>query len=195
MSDTPSAETPPAGWYPDGDGNQRWWDGVAWTDAPSELAPEPAATPDPTHEQAQQYQQAQPYEQQPYEQQPAYGTQPVYAAQPAYAGMPVSNMGSPPPPPWGSWTWPDGSPIDMSQLPPYDPGKKLTSGLLGIFLGGLGIHKFILGYTNAGIIQIVATIFTCGFASIIGLIEGIMYLTKSDAEFYWTYVAGKKEWF
>jgi hypothetical protein len=29
----------------------------------------------------------------------------------------------------------------------------------------------------------------------IGLIEGILYLTKSDEEFYRTYVLGKKEWF
>jgi hypothetical protein len=31
--------------------------------------------------------------------------------------------------------------------------------------------------------------------AVIGLIEGIIYLTKSDPEFYWTYVVGRKEWF
>ena len=54
---------------------------------------------------------------------------------------------------------------------------------------------FRSGYTTAGIIQIVATIFTCGLASVIGLIEGILYLTKTDAEFQATYVWNKKEWF
>ena len=73
--------------------------------------------------------------------------------------------------------------------------KKLIAGLLGIFLGGLGIHKFYLGYTKEGIIQIVVTAVTCGFGSILGLIEGILYLTKSDDEFVATYVVGRKGWF
>ena len=71
--------------------------------------------------------------------------------------------------------------------------KKLVAGLLGIFLGGLGVHKFYLGYTKAGIIQLVATLITCGsIGSIIGLIEGIMYLTKSDDEFESVYINGDK---
>jgi TM2 domain-containing membrane protein YozV len=76
-----------------------------------------------------------------------------------------------------------------------EPNKKVAAGVLGILLGAWGIHKFYLGYTKAGIIQIAATIFTCGLAGVIGLVEGIMYLTKSDEEFYQTYQAGKKEWF
>jgi len=73
--------------------------------------------------------------------------------------------------------------------------KKLVAGLLGIFLGGLGVHKFYLGYSKEGIIQIVITVVTCGFGSILGLIEGILYLTKSDTEFVSTYVVGRKPWF
>jgi TM2 domain-containing membrane protein YozV len=76
-----------------------------------------------------------------------------------------------------------------------DENKKLIAGLLGIFLGGFGIHKFVLGYNKEGIILLVATFLTCGFASIIGLIEGIIYLTKTDEEFYNTYQVGKKPWF
>ncbi|MFD2825802.1 TM2 domain-containing protein [Leeuwenhoekiella polynyae] len=72
---------------------------------------------------------------------------------------------------------------------------KLACGLLGIFLGYLGIHKFVLGYTKEGIIQLVASIITCGFAGIIGFIEGIIYLTKSDDEFYRTYQQGRRPWF
>lgn len=79
------------------------------------------------------------------------------------------------------------------QIPGAD--KKLVAGLLGILLGGLGIHKFYLGYTKEGVIQLVITICTCGAGSIVGLIEGILYLTKSDAEFVATYVTGKKGWF
>lgn len=73
--------------------------------------------------------------------------------------------------------------------------KKLVAGLLGILVGGLGIHKFILGYQKEGIIQIIITLVTCGFGSVIGLIEGIIYLTKSDEEFYNTYQVGRKPWF
>ena len=73
--------------------------------------------------------------------------------------------------------------------------KKMIAGILGIVIGSLGIHKFILGYTQEGIIQIVITVITCGLGGIIGLIEGIIYLTKSDEEFYQTYQVGKKGWF
>lgn len=73
--------------------------------------------------------------------------------------------------------------------------KKLVAGIVAILIGSLGIHKFILGYTKEGIIQLVATFVTCGIASIIPFIEGIIYLTKSDEEFYNTYQVGKKGWF
>lgn len=71
--------------------------------------------------------------------------------------------------------------------------KKIIAGVLAIVLGGLGIHKFILGYTQEGIIQLLIGL--CGIGSIIGLIEGIIYLTKSDEEFYQTYQVGKRGWF
>ena len=83
----------------------------------------------------------------------------------------------------------------MSDNKPPGADKKIAAGICGILLGGLGIHKFILGYTKEGIIQIVITIVTCGFGSLLGLIEGIIYLTKSDEEFSRTYVQNKKGWF
>ena len=73
--------------------------------------------------------------------------------------------------------------------------KKMVAGLCAILIGSLGVHKFILGYTKEGVIQIVATFLTCGIASIIPLVEGIIYLTKSDDEFYETYQQGHKGWF
>ena len=73
--------------------------------------------------------------------------------------------------------------------------KKVLAGVLAIWLGSIGVHKFILGYTKEGVIQIVLTFVTCGLGSIIPLIEGIIYLTKSDEEFYNTYQVGKKGWF
>jgi|ERR1044071_587578 TM2 domain-containing membrane protein YozV len=81
--------------------------------------------------------------------------------------------------------------------------KKMVAGILAIVLNGLGIHKFYLGYNTEGIIMLAAwvlgLIFTCGIASmavsVIGIIEGIMYLTKSDEEFVRTYIQNKKGWF
>lgn len=80
--------------------------------------------------------------------------------------------------------------------------KKLAAGLCGILLGGFGVHKFILGYNTEGIIMLAIQIvgwFLCGIPSlvisIIGIVEGIMYLVKSDDEFVQTYVIGRKPWF
>lgn len=88
----------------------------------------------------------------------------------------------------------------MSDAPVKDfAGKKVAAGICGILLGALGIHKFILGLTTPGIIMLVVSVLTCGFGaipmSIIGLIEGIIYLTKSDEEFYQLYGVNKKGWF
>lgn len=73
--------------------------------------------------------------------------------------------------------------------------KKMTAGICAILLGWLGVHKFILGYTNEGVIQLILGLLTCGLTNIIGIVEGIIYLTKSDEEFVRTYIQGKKGWF
>lgn len=78
---------------------------------------------------------------------------------------------------------------------PAGADKKVLSGVLGIFLGGFGVHRFVLGDTKGGIIRIVITLVTCGFGSLLGLVEGIIYLTKSDEEFVQTYIVQKKPWF
>src|SRR5690606_26939987 len=80
--------------------------------------------------------------------------------------------------------------------------KKLLTGILAILFGWLGVHKFILGYQKEGIIMAAIGVlgwFLCGIptmsASIVGLIEGIMYLTISYVELYNIYQVGKKPWF
>jgi TM2 domain-containing membrane protein YozV len=90
-------------------------------------------------------------------------------------------------------------------FPPAPPtlsdraSKKIAAGICGILLGCLGIHKFILGYTGPGLVMLLVSVLTCGVGAtifwIIGLIEGIIYLTKSDEEFVRTYIDGRKEWF
>ena len=63
--------------------------------------------------------------------------------------------------------------------------NKVTAGILGIFLGSFGVHKFYLGKTGMGVLYLVFC--WTGIPGIVGLIEGILYLTKSqeafDAEF------------
>ena len=83
------------------------------------------------------------------------------------------------------------------------PGRKdkTAAGLLAIFLGWLGIHKFYLGYTVPGIIMLLCgtigwlLIVPAIIVGIIGLIEGILYLTKQDDEFEQEYVVEQKSWF
>ncbi len=85
--------------------------------------------------------------------------------------------------------------------PASTDSKKMVVGILAILLGGLGIHKFMLGYTMPGVILLLVG--TVGFfvfglgivAWLVGLIEGIIYLTKSDEDFRRIYVDNKKPWF
>ena len=86
--------------------------------------------------------------------------------------------------------------------------KKIAAGICGILLGGLGVHKFILGFNTAGMIMLVVwlvglitgmgliiPLLASAAMGVIGLIEGIIYLTKSDEDFFQTYAIQKKEWF
>jgi len=86
--------------------------------------------------------------------------------------------------------------------------KKLIAGLCALLVGAFGVHKFVLGLTLPGVVMLVVTLISvagggvCCFPVagslvmwVVGLVEGIIYLTKSDEEFYQTYMVRKKEWF
>ncbi len=86
--------------------------------------------------------------------------------------------------------------------------KKIAAGICGILLGGFGVHKFILGFNGAGITMLLiyvicmmagclifVPVFGCFVIQIIGVIEGVIYLTKTDEEFYQLYAVERKEWF
>lgn len=83
------------------------------------------------------------------------------------------------------------------------PKSKVVAGLLAIFLGSLGIHKFYLGYSREGLIMLVITLvagaFSVGLVALLvqtlGLVEGIIYLTRSHQDFDAIYVQGRKGWF
>ena len=77
--------------------------------------------------------------------------------------------------------------------------SKIVAGLLGIFLGAFGVHKFYLGYTKEAVIMLVISLLSLGtlaaIVELIGFIEGIIYITKSDEDFQAIYVDGHKGWF
>jgi TM2 domain-containing membrane protein YozV len=93
-------------------------------------------------------------------------------------------------------------PADVEPAPPPAgdiSNRQLAVGLTAICGGWLGLHKFILGQTAAGLIMLLITVLTFGVASVvpmvIGMVEGVKYLRMSDEEFYETYVVGRKAWF
>ena len=71
--------------------------------------------------------------------------------------------------------------------------KKVVAGILGILLGWVGAHRFYLGDTTGGISRLLLSCVGVGY--IIGIDEGIIYLTKSDEEFVELYINQKKAWF
>ena len=80
----------------------------------------------------------------------------------------------------------------------YSPSHKnrVTAGLLAMLLGWLGVHKFYLGHKGLGILYIAGT-FTFFFliTFVVSIVEGIMYLTKSDEEFQYIYIEERKAMF
>jgi TM2 domain-containing membrane protein YozV len=70
--------------------------------------------------------------------------------------------------------------VRLAIEPSKDIAKsRIAAGILGIVLGGLGIHRFYLGYIGIGIAQIAVTLVTCGIGALWGFIEGILILTGS----------------
>lgn len=125
---------------------------------------------------------------------------------PPYTPAPGPSPYQPPAPP--SYAPPAGQPPAPGYYPPQTYEKtKIAAGLLGILLGGFGAHKFYLGYTTEALILLIPTILGIFLSALfigllwvwvpglIGLIEGIIYLTKTDEQFQQEYVVNKRAWF
>lgn len=141
--------------------------------------------------------QSQPYAQPadaPVDSQGAQSQPQPYGAQPGYGSVPPQN--------------PYGQQAQYGYQQPYVApavGEKdhVAAGLLALFLGWLGVHKFYLGYNTSGFVMlgtsILGGILTLSVASwaiwVIAIVEGIFYLSKSQTEFEQMYVINKREWF
>lgn len=133
---------------------------------------------------------------QPYVQpgQPPTGAQQPYGVQQPYAQP-------------GAYRAPQNPYAQQCQQPYVAPtvGEKdhVAAGLLAIFLGWLGVHKFYLGYNTSGFIMLgvsvlggIVTLSVAVWAIwVIAIVEGVFYLTKSQTEFEQMYVLNKREWF
>ena len=71
---------------------------------------------------------------------------------------------------------------------PEGDSKKLVCGILAILAGGLGLQYFLIGKVAGGIINICLSLVTCGLWSVVTIIQGIMILCMSDAEWHRKYV-------
>ena len=83
-------------------------------------------------------------------------------------------------------------------IPPVSrqESKRVLAGVLGILLGCIGAHRFALGDPLGGLLRLLITSLTVGVVgSLLGLVEGILYLSKSDAEFVRIYQVEGKKWF
>ncbi len=84
------------------------------------------------------------------------------------------------------------------------PSQRTSIGIVAIVLGAcglgwIGVHKFMMGKSNPGMISLFGSVCTCFIAapifSIFSLVEGIIYMTKSDEQWYHEYIIGGKDWF
>ena len=167
---------------------------AAWQPDAQQVQGQPYASQPGAQQPAQPY--AAPQQGSPYVQ-PGYGSVPPqqpYGAQPGYGSVPPQN--------------PYGQQAQYGYQQPYvapTVGEKdhVAAGLLALFLGWLGVHKFYLGYNTSGFIMlgtsILGGILTLSVASwaiwVIAIVEGIFYLSKSQTEFEQMYVINKREWF
>ena len=159
--------------------------------------PDAPAQGQPYMPQAGAQQPAQPYaapQGSAYAQPQTQAAQQPYGAQSGYGSVPPQN--------------PYGQQAQYGYQQPYvapTVGEKdhVAAGLLALFLGWLGVHKFYLGYNTSGFIMlgtsILGGILTLSVASwaiwVIAIVEGIFYLSKSQTEFEQMYVINKREWF
>lgn len=88
------------------------------------------------------------------------------------------------------------------QARPAGEKNKMVAGLLALFLGALGIHKFYIGANGAGLVMLACSLLGWILLFIpnliiglIAFIEAIIYMTRTDEQFYRSYELGKKSWF
>ena len=84
----------------------------------------------------------------------------------------------------------------------YGEKNKFVAGLLALFAGAFGVHKFYLGFNRAGLIMLAGTLLgwvlfflPTMIVGVIAFVEAIIYMTRTDDQFHDTYEVRRKEWF
>jgi len=80
--------------------------------------------------------------------------------------------------------------------------NRLVAGLIALFIGTIGIHKFYMGYNRAGLIMLLVSVFGAillfiptVIMGLIAFIEAITYLMATDEEWHQRYVVNERPWF
>lgn len=167
-----------------------------------------APQPYVVQQQAVQQSYAQQAPAQSYPQQDNVQVQPQQPTDQAYAQQPQAGQPNQQPygyqPPTGPQAPINQTPVQPHYAAPYVSSKDhVAAGLLAIFLGFLGVHKFYLGYNTQGFIMLAISVIggpllfglPFGVMWVIAIIEGAVYLTKNQTEFERIYVYNKREWF
>jgi hypothetical protein len=71
--------------------------------------------------------------------------------------------------------WMESPELGGGPVKPFPQRSRLITGLLGLFLGFFGVHRFYLGYTTIGLLQIAALL--TGIGAVWGMIEGVIILS------------------
>ena len=91
--------------------------------------------------------------------------------------------------------------LPYANVPVYNPhtSNRIAAGLTAIFFGYFGVHKFLMGSTGAGLTMMLISILSCftlwPLMALIAIIEGIIYLCKTEEQFFQDYVLNKRSWF
>lgn len=150
---------------------------------------------------------------------PASSVSPVPGPDPAMRYAPWEDGGGPwqpasaasseaPAPPsayaaYVSPTTPPPLPVPPASAVPPNAADRNVAAVLAILFGAFGVHKFYLRYYVPAFLMLGITLLG-GFVSlplmswavwVVAIVEGVIYLTKSQAQFYQIYVANRREWF
>jgi TM2 domain-containing membrane protein YozV/DNA-directed RNA polymerase subunit RPC12/RpoP len=92
-------------------------------------------------------------------------------------------------------------PQTLNEAPTIFKHSRITLAIIAFILGALGIHKFMMGFPKEGLMMIGVCIFCAPFfigliaMTVVGIIEGAIYIGMDDDEFHQKYEVERADWF